>query len=47
MCFCLEGRSNEEQQKSIFSHRPMASRLELKVDFVNLDDGLYRQFYDE
>ncbi len=45
--FVLKGDLNAEQQKRVFLATDLWLRLELKVDFVNLDDGLYRQFYDE
>ena len=47
MFFVWKGDLNEEQQKRVFLATDLWLRLELKVDFVNLDDGLNRQFYDE
>ncbi len=45
--FVWKGYLSEEQQKRIFLATELWLRLELKIDFVNLDDGLYHQFYDE
>ena len=45
--FVWKGHLSEEQKKRVFLATDLWLRLELKVDFVNLDDGLYRQFYDE
>jgi len=45
--FVWKGHLTEEQQKRVYLATELWYRLELKIDFVNLDDGLYRQFFDE
>ncbi|NLJ48833.1 MAG: hypothetical protein GX428_04485 [Candidatus Atribacteria bacterium] len=45
--FVWKGHLSKEQQKRVFFATDLWLRLNLKVDFVNLDDGLCHQFYDE
>ncbi len=45
--FVWKGHLSKEQQKRVLLATNLWFRLNLKVDFVNLDDGLYHQFFDE
>lgn len=45
--FVWKGYLNNEQQKRIYSATKLWYRMELKIDFVNLDDGLINIFNEE
>jgi len=45
--FVWKGHLNEEEQRRVYLATELWYRLELKIDFVNLDEGLSKIFYDE